>query len=279
MPDETPPRSDPGLREYGSSGPTVVLLHGGPGAPGYLAPVARELAASFRVLEPLQRGSGSETLTVARHVADLRELLTSGDAPKRPALVGHSWGAMLALAFAAEHSGLVGSLVLVSCGTFDKVARRRLEANRERRVDDGLRRRMERLEREALDEDDCLARIGRLLLPAYSHDLVDHGLEFTGCDAAAYRQTWNDMLRLQAAGVYPAAFSAIDLPLLMLHGVEDPHPGALIRASLEPYVPQLEYREWNSCGHYPWLERAVREKFFSTLTDWLDRRSRSHAPV
>jgi pimeloyl-ACP methyl ester carboxylesterase len=237
MPDETPPRSSPGLREYGSSGPAVVLLHGGPGAPGYLAPVAQELAASFRVLEPLQRGSGRDPLTVARHVADLRELLTSGDLPKRPALVGHSWGAMLALAFAAEHPGLAGSLVLVSCGTFDEVARRRLEANRERRVDDKLRSRIERLEREAPDEDERLARIGRILLPAYSHDLVDHGVDFTGCDAGAYRQTWNDMLRLQAAGVYPAAFSAIDLPVLMLHGAEDPHPGALIRASLEPLRP------------------------------------------
>jgi pimeloyl-ACP methyl ester carboxylesterase len=87
------------------------------------------------------------------------------------------------------------------------------------------------------------------------------------------------MLRLQAAGVYPAAFSAIDLPVLMLHGAEDPHPGALIRASLEPFLPQLEYHEWNRCGHYPWLERAVRDEFFATLTDWLDRRSRSHAPV
>ena len=47
------------IREYGSAGPMVVLLHGGPGAPGYMAPVARELADSFRVLEPLQRGSGA----------------------------------------------------------------------------------------------------------------------------------------------------------------------------------------------------------------------------
>lgn len=51
------------VRRYGTSGPWVVLLHGGPGAGGYLAPLARSLADSFRVLEPLQRGSGSEPLT------------------------------------------------------------------------------------------------------------------------------------------------------------------------------------------------------------------------
>ncbi len=40
------------IRTYGTSGPLVVVLHGGPGAPGYMAPVARGLADSFRVLFP-----------------------------------------------------------------------------------------------------------------------------------------------------------------------------------------------------------------------------------
>ena len=279
MPEELSPRRGLQVREYGSTGPTVVLLHGGPGAPGYLAPVARELAASFRVREPLQRRSGGEALTVAHHVADLRELLQGHDGETRPALVGHSWGAMLALAFAADCPGAVGSLVLVACGTFDLAARARLDANRQSRMDDDLRGRLDRLEREVPDPDERLARMGRMLLPAYSHDLLDDRLEFAGCDAGAYRETWSDMLRLQAAGVYPAAFAAIDVPVLMLHGAEDPHPGALIRASLEPHLPQLEYREWTRCGHYPWLERAAGQEFFATLRDWLDQRSRGGGSI
>ena len=61
-------------RKYGDSGPLVILLHGGPGASGHMAPVARVLADSCRVLEPFQRPSGGEPLSVARHVEDLREL-------------------------------------------------------------------------------------------------------------------------------------------------------------------------------------------------------------
>ena len=38
-----------------------------------VAPVARELAARFQVLEPFQRGSGSQPLTVERHVEDLQQ--------------------------------------------------------------------------------------------------------------------------------------------------------------------------------------------------------------
>src|SRR5438093_9638509 len=79
------------VREYGRSGSPVVLVHGGPGVPGSMAAIARRLADSFRVLEPLQRGGGSGPLTVARHVADLHETIETLRGDARPALVGHSW--------------------------------------------------------------------------------------------------------------------------------------------------------------------------------------------
>ena len=119
-----------------------MLLHGGPGAPGYVAPVARRLASTFHVLEPFQQGSGDEPLTVARHVSDLHELLESRCSDLRPALVGHSWGAMLALAYAAEHPDRIACLALVSCGTFDRAARRRMIETQSERTDEELRQRI-----------------------------------------------------------------------------------------------------------------------------------------
>jgi pimeloyl-ACP methyl ester carboxylesterase len=258
-------------REYGTTGPVVVLLHGGPGAAGYLAPVARELAGSFRVLEPFQRGSGGAPLTVARHVQDLLELIELRCAGAPPALVGHSWGAMLALAYAAAHPRSAACLVLVGCGTFDPEARHQLRTIIEERMDGALRQRLERLPREIADPDERLRARADLLLSIYS---CEHGEGSAGpevCDARSHDESWDDMLRLQAAGVYPAAFAAIDVPVLMLHGTEDPHPGRLIRASLAPYLPQLEYREWGRCGHYPWLEKAARDEFYSVLREWLSR--------
>jgi pimeloyl-ACP methyl ester carboxylesterase len=79
------------------------------------------------------------------------------------------------------------------------------------------------------------------------------------------------VVRLQAEGVYPAAFASIKVPLLMVHGTFDPHPGQLIRASMQPFLPQLEYHEWEHCGHYPWLEKATADKFFSLIREWLVR--------
>jgi len=236
-----------------------------------MAPVARGLSDSFRVVEPFQRGSGNEPLTVARHVADLDELVLSRYEGAQPALVGSSWGAMLALAYGAAHPGSAGPIILIGCGTFDPAARNRLEATLEERMDESMRLRMARLPEEFPDPDERLEAMGNLLLPLYSYEPVFTDLEIASCDARAHHETWDDMLRLQDEGLYPAAFESIDAPVLMLHGAADPHPGPMIRASLEPYLPQLEYREWEFCGHYPWLEKAVREEFFSVLREWLAR--------
>ncbi len=264
------------IRRYGTEGSVVIVLHGGPGAAGYMAPVARGLADTFRVLEPFQRGSGKEPLTVARHIADLHELVEQHCDNERPALVGSSWGAMLALAYAAAHPGRAGSLVLIGCGTFDGAARQHMQTTLDEQMDDSLRRRLDHLPDEFPDPDERLRAMGDLILPMYSCELVTTDQEIEACDARAHQETWQDMLRLQEEGVYPAAFRAIDLPVLMLHGAIDPHPGPMVRASLQPHIPQLEYREWERCGHYPWLEKAARREFFTVLRGWLTRQS-THA--
>jgi pimeloyl-ACP methyl ester carboxylesterase len=142
---------------------------------------------------------------------------------------------------------------------------------------DDLRRRLARLPEEVPDPNERLRVMGDLILPLYSYDLATTDQEIEPCDARAHQETWQDMVRLQEKGVYPAAFAAIGTPVLMLHGAADPHPGRMIRASLEPHLLQLEYREWERCGHYPWLERAARDEFFAVLgSGWASDSMRVH---
>src|SRR5262245_49561858 len=255
------------VRTYGASGPLVVVLHGGPGAAGHMGPVARGLADVSRVIEPFQRGSGNERLTVARHVADLHEVIVTCGQDCPPVLLGSSWGAMLALAYAAAHPSSTGPLVLVGCGTFDPVARAAMQ--------DTIAERMSREIRPSpkdandLDPTEGLRASERATTPIYCYDPLSSSQEGDTTDARASEETWEDMLRLQAEGVYPAAFSAIKVPVLMVHGTFDPHPGRLIMQSLQPFLPQLDYRELERCGHYPLLERAAAETFFSLVRAWL----------
>jgi pimeloyl-ACP methyl ester carboxylesterase len=152
---------------------------------------------------------------------------------------------MLALAFAAAHPDLAGPLVLVGCGTFDPAARARLVSAR--------------AEREGRCDPDSFDPVSD------SDEAAAEG----PFDESAHRETWADMLRLQAEGFYPAAFAAIRSPVLMLHGTFDPHPGAMIRDGLGRFVPGLEYREFDRCGHWPWRERHARTEFLAALAGWL----------
>jgi pimeloyl-ACP methyl ester carboxylesterase len=103
----------------------------------------------------------------------------------------------------------------------------------------------------------------------YGYDADDGAVDLAVVDAVAHSETWADMVRLQSEGVYPAAFAAIECPVLMLHGEVDPHPGRLTRDDLRRHIPQLEYRELSKCGHSPWLERQARDEFFGCLNESL----------
>jgi pimeloyl-ACP methyl ester carboxylesterase len=234
-----------------------------------MAAVARGLADPYRVVEPFQRGSGSERLTVARHVADLHEVINVYATGCRPAVLGSSWGAMLALAYAAAHPSSTGPLILVGCGTFDPVARAAMQRTIDERMNDEIRARLKCADQ--LDQDGRLKASAEAITPIYSYDPLTFAHEEDKVDARAHEETWDDMLRLQTEGIYPAAFATIKVPVLMVHGTFDPLPGRLILESLRPYLPQLDYRELERCGHYPWLERAATDTFFSLVREWLGR--------
>lgn len=258
------------LREYGQAGPHVVVLHGGPGASGHMAPVAAALSDAWRVLEPWQRGSGGEPLTVARHVADLAEVIACRAPGSRPAILGASWGAMLALAYAAAHPDDAGPLILVGCGTFDPVARAELQRVIAERMDDGIRTRLREVE--ALAPDERLRAEVRVEAPIYSYDVSCFPHEEDRIDAQALQESWGDMVKLQDEGVYPEVFRRITVPVLMIHGDFDPGPGKLIFENLKPFIPHLEYREIKRCGHYPWLEKYAADAFYAIVREWLSAR-------
>jgi pimeloyl-ACP methyl ester carboxylesterase len=258
------------VRLYGESGPAVLLLHGGPGAAGYMAPIARELSDSFRVIEPFQRRRENEPLTVRRHTDDLNDVITQYCTDEQPAIVGHSWGAMLALAYAAEHPTVARCLVLIGCGTFDKKARNRLQSTLVARTTAQVSSRLRRLSREICDPDVRLCVYGRLLEPLYIYDALPNDKDETEeYDRKGHDESWRDMLRLQGNRTYPQAFRAIETPTLMIHGDWDPHPGRMTLDTLGQHMPAIEYVELINCGHYPWRERKAAEVFFDQLRQWL----------
>jgi pimeloyl-ACP methyl ester carboxylesterase len=263
------------VRQYGRPGRTAIVLHGGPGAPGSAGQLARALADSLYVLEPWQRYSSSVPLTVDQHVADLADVASQYTPSEKPALVGESWGAMLALVFASRYPDRVSALVLIGCGTFDQRARARLQQALERRTTPELKARLADLEVEFPDEAERFAETHRLSDSIYTYcRAAGTDDPIAQVDPKGHLESWTDMVRLQASGAFPAEFASIRCPVLMLHGTYDPHPGAMIRDSLEAYVPQLEYHEFDKCGHSPWVEEHARDLFLAKVRRWLEQHLR-----
>lgn len=261
------------VRRYGSGTTTVVVLHGGPGAPGSASGLGRALAAAnFEVIEPLQRRSGIVPLTVSRHVEDLAMV-----APSPAVLIGWSWGAMLGLSFAARFPGRVSDLVLVGCGTYDTAARELLHRSVEKRLGATGLQKVSDLKNRLADEldtairDAILAELGAVYMKAEGYDLMEtgSGADDLPPDEIGHNETWNDVLHLQREKIEPAAFSAISARVMMIHGDADPHPGAATRDILRQFIPTLEYIALDRCGHEPWRERHARDPFIEAIRRWL----------
>ena len=114
---------DDGARLWTASsgvGPAVALCHGGPGMADYLKPLAEMIEDLATVHRWDQRGAGrsdrSGPYSVGRSVADL-DALRVHFGHERWALIGHSWGANLAILYAQRHPDRVTELVLASVVT------------------------------------------------------------------------------------------------------------------------------------------------------------------
>ncbi|MGA2162315.1 MAG: alpha/beta hydrolase, partial [Methanoregula sp.] len=102
------------VRKWGAGPYPVAVIHGGPGAPGEMVAVARELSAVKGVLEPFQTETSLEG-----QIRELRSVLEK-DGRVPVTLVGFSWGAFLSWMVAARYPALVGKLILVGCPPFEE---------------------------------------------------------------------------------------------------------------------------------------------------------------
>ena len=104
-----------GLAQTGT--PPVVMVHGGPGLPDYLGPVADMIADLCLVHRYDQRGVGGSAWegehTIDRHVRDLALLLDDVGAD-RAVLVGHSFGTDLVSFFVLAHPERVAGVVYLA---------------------------------------------------------------------------------------------------------------------------------------------------------------------
>jgi pimeloyl-ACP methyl ester carboxylesterase len=187
---------------------------------------------------------------------------------------------MLALSYAARHPERVTRIVLVGCGTYDPASRATLKEILATRLGPAALSQIAELEaaipsaETPAQRELLLSRLGAVFGLVESYELLEPTEAERNelpVDPEGHRETWQDVLRLQAAHIEPELFATIRVPVLLVQGDTDPHPGAMIRDVLRRHIPQLEYIELERCGHEPWRERHAREIFRGALRIWLNR--------
>jgi len=238
--------------KHGKAPYSVAVLHGGPGAGGEMAPVARRLASCRGVLEPIQTAK-----TVEGQVEELKGVL------ELPAtLIGFSWGAWLGFILAARHPALVKKLILVGSGPFEeKYAEGILDTRLSRLSAE------ERSEVQSLDDldDSAFARIGALFSKADAYDPMEGDFEAKECRADIFQSVWNDAAELRRSGELLALGKRIECPVVAIHGDFDPHPAEGVQKPLSDVLNDFEFILLEHCGHKPWIERRAAETFYRIL--------------
>jgi len=257
------------LRFYGNKPYSVAVLHGGPGCPGALAPVARELSSDRGVLEPLQTadtidGQVFELAAVLRENADLPVIL-----------IGWSWGATLGFIFAARNPYLVQKLILVCAAAFEAKYMANIYTDRLLRLSEDARKEVFALEKSIWDssEEDksaSMARLFELFTKADSFNLLPHRDEVLEYQLDINISVGLEARKLETGGKFLELGKKIECPVVAIHGDYDTHLPAGVNGPLSRMLKDFRFILLEKCGHEPWYEKYARDKFYEVLRKEID---------
>jgi len=252
------------LRKYGDSPFNLAVIHGGPGAPGEMAPVARELSAFRGVLEPLQTA-----VTLDGQVRELREILEKhGNLPVT--LIGFSWGAILSFIFTAQHPQLVKKLILIGSGPYEEKYAANITKTRINRLGKKDRENFLRLaetlnDPSAKNKNEALCSFGKLISKADTYDPLPYKDELLECSYESFKGVWEEASELRSCGKLLELGKEICCPVVAIHGDYDPHPFEGVKEPLFRVLKDFRFILLEKCGHMPWIEREAKERFYSLL--------------
>jgi proline iminopeptidase len=256
-------------------GPALILLHGGPGdTHHYLRPLVETLSERYTCILYDQRGTGrsplprrdAASLALPRFVDDLHAVARAYELTQ-PLVLGHSWGAILALHAALADPSFAGKTALISLGPLnDQYGHAHNEAllthfNDKERAQ-WAEWRAER--RKALSLGDSVSvqlldnRMMRLRVKSWvaRPELRESFLNAYFADPPVDRQVntlvWESL---------PHEFdfdglSRIHAPVWICQGEEDANPLEQLRR-LERALPAATTFVIPDCGHIPWIDAPL----------------------
>lgn len=254
--------------EVKGSGEPVLFLSGGPGgSPESLKPIMDYVSKSNYSILLHQRGTGlssnnkinPSTITLNQYVNDI-DNLTKKESIDKFYIIGHSWGAMLALEYVTRNPTKVKGLILLGSSGYslDFVQSMNNEIfNRMTSSEmDSIKFYFSQLNssKDSTLMNEVQHKVSILTLskqfynPSFVHELLESGT----MNMKVNNLMMNDLLKNQWN--LQKDLEKIDNPVVIINGEYDPIERKYVEA-LKQHLKDCELHFIEKCGHYLWLEK------------------------
>jgi proline iminopeptidase len=259
-------------RDVGQGQP-IIILHGGPSYDhSYLLPDMDRLVDAFRLIYYDQRGRGKsagnvqpDEVSIQSEMADLETIFAYFHL-ERAALLGHSWGGLLALEYALRHPERVSHLILLNTAptSYDDCVLFVSARDANAPDDAALLRVLESRPGYAEGDPEARAEISRVYFRATlrSPELLDRLIAHmrTGWTRegilkaeAIGDRLWNEAYASPGYNLLPQ-ITRLRIPTLILHGDYDFVP-VVCAAHIADAIPGAHPVVVPNCGHFSYIER------------------------
>jgi proline iminopeptidase len=261
-------------REIGQGQP-IIVLHGGPDFDHrYLLPDLDRLADVFRLIYYDQRGRGRsadqvlpEEVTLASEIDDL-DTVRQHFHLESPALLGHSWGTVLALEYALRHPERVFHMILMNPAPastsdlkmFRKVYVQRLGADMDRQREivasaayregdpEAVAARYRLHFKPALARHEDYEKLMATMKAAFVRQGKEGIVKARAVEDRLMRDTW----QVDSYDLLPK-LQTLSIPTLIIWGDHDFFP-VEIAAHIARELPNAQLVTLKDCGHFAYLE-------------------------
>lgn len=239
----------PYFRELGA-GPAVVCLHSNASTSGQWRALMERLSGRFRVIAVDAYGAGSSPAWPAGTQGSLDDELALLEPILRPIegkfhLVGHSYGAAIALKAALRNPGRVKSLAVYEPTLFSLL----LAQDAQHPAAQGIRDAAQ----------DAAAAVERGDLEAAGERFIDYWMGAGAWSAMPPARRPAVAQSMRGIGYWAhalfteptplAAFAALEVPVLYMVGARSPASSRGVYAELRQVLPRLEVVEFERLGH------------------------------
>jgi proline iminopeptidase len=274
-------------RDVGRGEP-IIVLHGGPDFDHlYLLPDLDRFADTYRLVYYDQRGRGQSAAGVQPDDVTLQSDVDDLEAVRRhfqldaPALLGHSWGAVLALEYARRYPARVSRLVLMNPAPASANDTAILRKSSVQKLATDMDRQRQIVASPAYQEGDPEAVTARYRIhfkPALKRQ-SDYERLMTNMHAAFISQGKDGIVKARAVedrlmrdtwdvpdyDLFPR-LRELNIPTLVIWGDADFIP-VEIATHIAQALPNARLESLKDCGHFAYMEcpdavRAALERFF-----------------